>query len=251
MCTVAVLPDDGGYLLGHNRDESVLRSRAIPPAVRDAHGSAFLAPLDPDGGGTWLAVNDHGVCVCLLNAAEGAPRRFAAVPPSRGLIALGLADASSIVEIERRLTGDARRLDGTRAFHLVAVETGADSGGVDIVRFRWDGAKLETDRLAAPALFVSNLRHQDEAETERVKSWRRFLEATPEPDRGRLAGWLSNHDPHKSSLSACMHRAEARTVSRTVVRVTITSIALDYTDGSPCNPAAPETTLHLPMAQSR
>ena len=62
-----------------------------------------------------------------------------------------------------------------------------------------------------------------------------------------LARWLTSHEPERGPLSVCMHRPEARTVSRTLVEVAGDSAAMRYLDGSPCEPAAPEVrrTLRL------
>ena len=71
MCTVVFVPRaDGGYLLGHNRDESRSRGRATPPTLHVLGRRRALAPGDPDAGGTWLGVDSEGRSVCILNAAE-------------------------------------------------------------------------------------------------------------------------------------------------------------------------------------
>ena len=70
MCTLSWLPDRAGqgYALWFNRDELHTRAPELAPReLRTADGIAWLAPTDPDSGGTWLAVNQFGVTAALLN----------------------------------------------------------------------------------------------------------------------------------------------------------------------------------------
>ncbi len=67
MCTVSWRAARDGYDLFFNRDELHTRAPELPPALSERDGVRFLAPRDGDHGGTWLAVNEHGLTVCLLN----------------------------------------------------------------------------------------------------------------------------------------------------------------------------------------
>lgn len=154
-----------------NRDELHSRGTASPPTVRARDGVRVVAPIDADGGGTWIAANDHGLCVCLLNhypdagepllrtldirpssnnrtrddGTRGEPRQAvrSGVPVSgesggrrsRGHLVLELSSVSSCTEATRRLgTGE---LGAYRPFLLLAL--GPRCGPV---LHRWDGATL-------------------------------------------------------------------------------------------------------------
>jgi hypothetical protein len=67
MCTVSVVPHVGGIRLLCNRDERRTRPAALPPAIHLVRGTTALFPVDPEGGGTWIGVNDAGLAVTLLN----------------------------------------------------------------------------------------------------------------------------------------------------------------------------------------
>ncbi len=71
MCTVSWLLHDAGYEVFFNRDEQKGRAIANPPAVFDREGTRYMMPVDPDGGGTWIAMNQHGLSLCLLNYYQG------------------------------------------------------------------------------------------------------------------------------------------------------------------------------------
>ncbi len=68
MCTVSWLADHDGYCLLFNRDEKRTRGVAQPPQIYLRDQVRFVAPIGADGGGTWLASNEYGVTICLLNA---------------------------------------------------------------------------------------------------------------------------------------------------------------------------------------
>ncbi len=265
MCTVAFLPmPDGGYLLGHNRDESRRRSRGLPPSRGRRQGRAFLAPRDPDGGGTWLGVNESGLTLCVLNAAEPDPSRLPAVPPSRGRVAWDLLHLDSAGAIAARLERRREDLLRVRAFQLVVAVPGtrlraagrerpgrlSAAGSVpkripgrrraSAVRLRWDGRNLSREAFSGPALFVCSGYDQAGAERERGRLWRKYLSGPGARDPDHLAAWLAGHEPSPGELSVCMHRGRAHTVSRTIVRTGASGIRLVYHDGRPCDEAAPE-----------
>jgi hypothetical protein len=248
MCTVAFVPlPSGGYLLGHNRDESRARARGLPPELHAGAGRAFLAPLDPDGGGTWIGVHDGGVTMCVLNAAEPDPSRLPPVPRSRGLVLRDLLPLDGAGALALHLESEAARgaLRDVRAFHIVAAEPGRGGRPARSARLCWNGTGLAFDRHEGPRLYVSSSLDQDGAERERGRSWRRLLGAHPLPDAGRVRAWLASHEPERGPLSVCMHRPEARTVSRTLVTVAAGRIELAYLDGSPCEASSQEVVLTL------
>jgi hypothetical protein len=247
VCTVALLETPGGgYLLGHNRDESRARGRATAPTEREAAGHRYLAPTDADAGGTWITVNDAGVAVCVLNAADVDPARLPEVPESRGRLALDLAGSTRPTDARTTLERSIDRLRGVRAFHVVIV--GPDGAGPRTLAewVRWDGRELRAERVRPPCLFVSALLDQSGAERERGRSWRRFLERPDAATPGALGTWLGNHDPEPGMLSACVHRPDARTVSRTLATVPSSgTIEVRYLDGPPCEPASVESRHRL------
>src|SRR6266516_3298581 len=66
MCTVTFIARRRGYCLGMNRDEKLTRPTGLPPRKKIMDGRAVISPSEP-GGGTWIAVNDHGVTLALIN----------------------------------------------------------------------------------------------------------------------------------------------------------------------------------------
>ena len=66
MCTVTFLPRPTGYYLAMNRDEKRVRPKGLAPKQRIVAGHKVLYPSEP-GGGTWIALNDAGGSLALVN----------------------------------------------------------------------------------------------------------------------------------------------------------------------------------------
>jgi hypothetical protein len=244
MCTVAFAPAaSGGYVLGHNRDERLSRARGIAPALIAAEPLHFLAPRDPEAGGTWIGVNAAGMTVCMLNAAEPPERELPAPPRSRGLVAWEALRQPSAVAILDMLSAD--DLSDVRSFQLAVASPGSPWSRPSLLHVRWNGFGLSWDVLSGAQVLVSSTKDQARAELERRASWARLLDGAGSVERERIAAWLAGHEPEPGAWSACMHREDARTMSRTVVDVGPEGIRLEYLDGQPCDPAAGVTLLTL------
>ncbi|MBI1300704.1 MAG: hypothetical protein GC137_03505 [Alphaproteobacteria bacterium] len=90
MCTLSVFFDEkDGYRIFMNRDERHDRTPEKPPQIIDsAHG--IFGPIDPQGGGTWIAYNNRGYWACLLNGYFDEDKPKLENPRSRGHIILEL-----------------------------------------------------------------------------------------------------------------------------------------------------------------
>ena len=86
MCTVTWVHSQAGYELFFNRDERTGRGPESPACEAETNGVRWLAPRDSDAGGTWLAVNEHGLTLGLLN---GYADSLGTTPPRNGLVAGG------------------------------------------------------------------------------------------------------------------------------------------------------------------
>lgn len=246
MCTVAFIPrPGGGYLLGHNRDELRSRAAGLPPERHDRSGKSFLAPRDPDGGGTWIGVNEAGMTLCLLNAAERAPSRLPEEPRSRGLVLWDLLDLGGGDAVGARLQQTRALLCEVRAFHLVAVEPGGADREAMSAHWTWNGERLTRELREGPTMYVSSSYDQAAVERERGAAWQRLLRQHTAPDETALSRWLASTGETPGPFSVCMSRSNAVTVSRTLVRVGGGKIEMSYLDGPPCEPSSREWKVRL------
>ncbi len=235
MCTLTWLTgeDAESYSLFFNRDELKTRKRAIPPALQKAdNGINYIAPIDADAGGTWLAVNEHGVTVCLLNDYS-APEPEISDIHSRGEVVKMLAGCLSVEEIRQKL----EMLDLTfyRGFQLVVFHKG-------VYQWLWNTKQLSTLKPEMPITSSSYNSH--------IVSKKRFEHFQTLGDDITLEKLAYFHSCHiddnleeiegtpRAVHSVCMHRDNAETVSQCFVQVNAQTVSVEYTDGSPCNTKA-------------
>ena len=221
MCTVTIIRESSGAVrMVTSRDESPRRAPAMPPRWHTvAAGAKALWPVDPTGGGTWVAAADSGVALTLLNCNPRTPPRL---PPrddlaSRGAIIPSLIDSASADEAIRRLTE--RDLSRYGPFRLVAINLHDD--GLAIIEARWDYQSLAlVEHATAPVCFASSGLgdHRVEPRLDLFEEIVVAVGATPEhQDAFHRHRW-----DDRPEISVLMHRAEARTVSICAMRLTPT-----------------------------
>jgi hypothetical protein len=159
VCTVSWVHQPEGYHLLCNRDEKRTRGAAFAPQVMERNGVRYIAPIDPDHGGTWLSANEFGLSVCLLNGtADVEPRDLRR---SRGLLLRELAWAPGADECALWL----RHLDLTpfAPFSILILEPGRSG-----ILAEWNGGELTVDPAGdshMPLDAYSTCMHREDAET--------------------------------------------------------------------------------------
>jgi len=227
MCTVSFLPNTRGFYLAMNRDERLDRFAALPPTIVDLTERRAIFPREPDGG-TWISVNDAGICFALINW-----HRIACEPSrsdvSRGEVVKALAAKSSAEAIANGLAAlPLRRL---RPFRLIAI----NSSEKKITESRWNGKQLSTRQHAWERRhwFSSGV---DERKAELERS--RVCDSTKERRSVASLSWLrrlhQSHSPKRGPFSICMHRSDAATVSYTEIAVSARRMTVRYKPGPCC-----------------
>jgi hypothetical protein len=210
MCTVSFVPNEHGFLLGMNRDESQFRPIALPPEVHGGADEFSIYPSEP-GGGTWIGINNSGLCLALINW-HAVPTRPIERIVSRGIV---------VEDLIRSRTSDVLfgllhelPIERMPPFRLIAF-----SLRESVVReFRWDQNRVNavSHRWEAEHWFSSGLDEQ-RVEIARGEVCR---QAWSEVDAGELS-WLRrlhrSHLPDRGGFSVCVHREGACTVSYTEV----------------------------------
>ncbi|HYA49725.1 MAG TPA: NRDE family protein [Streptosporangiaceae bacterium] len=233
MCTLSWLPEPGGYRLWFNRDERRTRTAALSPQRR-THGSLpFVAPLDPEFGGSWIGSNARGATFCLANRYHGAPTMPPANRISRGLLLASLLDAPTCLEVAARV--ERAELKRFEPFTVAGFEIGST-----VLLLQWNGRRLDAAQHPGPGLVLTTSGH-DQAEVEAARR-RLFDDAVT-----RAGGWTpallrelhGSHLPIRGPASICMHRDEAETVSLSEVAVQASRVAFTYWPGSPCQDLEP------------
>jgi uncharacterized protein with NRDE domain len=174
-------------------------------------GVRALWPVDPDGGGTWIGVNDRGVAASLLNVNPAhADHSGASGLASRGAIIPAIIDVSRAADAIKRLGG--LDLACFRPFRVVIADVRS------IFEAAWDRRTLRVERRPlAPACFVSS-GLGDARALPRLDLWREWLRIG-RPNEDLQDAFHRHQWADRPEISVRMSRADARTVSTTVVEV--------------------------------
>lgn len=235
VCTLTALPGEllepdpaAARLLRivFNRDERRYRLPGLPPRVVVAGHRRALMPIDADAGGSWIAVNDIGLVVALLNltstSGEHMPERHARVPRrSRGHIVPALAATASIDEARRMIeTTDVAAYEPFRAVALHRQHW---------FEARWTGQRFQTQRgpIGRPLIWTSSSLGDDVVSGLRRALFDRVFAQRPLSSDVQDAFHHHTWDD-RPEVSVRMSRADASTVSITTIDLTATGAHMDY-----------------------
>lgn len=233
MCTLSWLYEDVGYQVFFNRDEQKSRPRAIPPQTFQADNqSQYLMPLDPQGNGSWIGVNEHGLTVCLLNYYQGTTPK--GLLTSRGLLVRHLLSLTNLTDMKYYV--ESLNKDQFAPFTLVLFALGEGSP----MSFQWDGVDLHALLIHCP--YTSSGVEYPIVSRSRQACFHRYLEQQHLSSQSMTAehylAFHRSHWPSESRLSVCMHRDDAQTVSLSHIDVHPEYATFDYWDGPPCETKA-------------
>jgi len=214
MCTVSYVPEQDGYIITSNRDETPSRS-VCELAVKQIAGVDVHFPKDPKAGGSWFAFAESGYVACLLNGAYEQFDMSLEFPKSRGNV---LIDSFAFGDVDDFVTSYAFK--GAAPFTLLLLRE------MDIHEIIWD------DQEIRHTILDPTRRHFWSSVTlypERVRTWRKNLfehwsEAHPDPTQDeimrfhRFGGvgddsndFVMNRDNVVRTLSiSSVHHAEGR-----------------------------------------
>lgn len=220
MCTVTWIREAEGYQLFCNRDEKRTRKPASPPGIAIQNGVRFLAPLDGDFGGTWIATNEFGLTLCLLNGARAVAAR------SRGLLVLDLAHLESVASVVKHVRKS--DLQPYAPFTMAVLAPGACP-----VIIEWSGSRTTVAAPEGPHFLLTSSSFDGGGVREkRREEYARLTGAGCSAEL--LAAFHRSHGGPPSAHSVCMHRPDAETVSFSHIRVSPSQTEFAYISAAPC-----------------
>lgn len=225
MCTVSWQFHPEGYELFFSRDEQRSRPPGEPPRPHRRNGTSWLAPRDPQGGGSWIVSNTHGLTACVLNAyGMMSPVAYKPATHSRGAIPPALAmahDLPSAQEILKRLL-----LSGSFAPCFIFCLFPSTPAAWWI----WNGTVLHrVGGLIHPPLTTSSY---DSARVTRARreAFHRMVRSSHEATSEQLRRFHECPEQIADAATVRMSRPDARTVCLTRVSVSTEKILMAYAE---------------------
>jgi uncharacterized protein with NRDE domain len=220
-------------IVGANRDE-VLERPSTAVTVLDEGPPRVVGGRDELSGGTWLAVNEHGVCAGLTNQPLGDAKDPS--KRSRGELPRALARHATAAEAVDSLLAAFHPADYNGSWLLVG-----DRTSLFFVDFTGSGDGLAVE--LPPGFHVLENRALGET-SPKVDLVREALDVTPAPDGGQVVDAfrriLTDHrNPEgevRPNAANCVHLETFGTRSSCLVRVPSGTAAprLLVADGPPC-----------------
>jgi hypothetical protein len=251
VCTLTIVPRPASAVrIAFNRDESRTRAAGRPPRARRFGDRTAVLPTDPASGGTWLAVNDGGLALAVLNVN---PTRDAVPRPADETIGESRARRSRGAIIPTLLGCDSPSAALAACEHLVYRDLAPFRlvlvGHGVVADVRWDGREpMVMSRLlnGAPLMFTSSGLGDHLVEGVRRELFRQMFAAGAETWEAAQQAFHRHKWPEHEHLSVNMSRATAHTVSHSVIDVGPDEAVFSYHAGAPDQPAE-RTTLSLPL----
>lgn len=222
MCTASWVEYPESFQFIFNRDEHHQRKIARAVQLSQHNDISALFPIDGDFGGTWLAVNEYGLVISLLNYY---PKRRPPTPKnkkSRGFIIPELIYQKNLSSIYDRF--QSMELHDFEPFDLLVVNDRAEGS-----MFRWDGYEVERHNVLSRLNPLSS----SSFVTQDVVLYRRkvFEEKRPaiqNSPKEHLA-YHFDQDSHSSrAFTPLMWRPIARTVSVSQILIDDSKVSFDY-----------------------
>ena len=151
MCTVSWLLANDGYQVFFNRDEQKGRALALSPKYFNDLGVKYLMPVDPVGGGSWIAINQAGLAICLLNYYQSHSKVRELI--SRGLLVKSLISYTTLPKLRHALKK--MMLSRYASFTLLVFPSHLNATTGSVYAVRWDGNSLDTITAKSPMVSSS------------------------------------------------------------------------------------------------
>ncbi len=221
MCTVSWCIQEDGYTLFFNRDESRDRALAIPPSIGTANATHYICPKDPQGGGTWLLVNEHGLTIGLLNYYEAATSYQPTDPKSRGALPLRFSECTTLSDAKSAALKE--DFEPYPPLHLLVV----DATGCALL-MTWDGKQKYISYPTTEDLPITTSSfNTDEAILARKAQFKIALESKANRTTA-LEQFHSSELPLPTAHAVLMTRLDAKTVSICRVEIRKHRVSLGY-----------------------
>ncbi len=228
MCSLNWRRVDNKIILAFNRDESVLRPAALPPQRLNKNGVEYVMPIDPQGQGSWIAMNRSGFACFVLNDYQGQLKPQSETLVSRGKLIEFLAQCRSFDQMTQVI--QSWPLEQSQPFYL---------GILSLTQLvaqlvHYDGVVTKLTSQPLPNQLYSS---GDPDVRDIIVKRTEYVSNQVIQSKQDLFKLHQQHQPYINEglvYSLCMHRPEAKSQSMTLIEMNESGMQMDYYAGSPC-----------------
>ncbi|MGX1024324.1 NRDE family protein [Flavobacterium sp. CS20] len=168
MCTVSYITHNQGFNLTSNRDELVSRPTK-PPKIYEEFNQQLVYPKDELAGGTWIAISNQNITVCLLNGAFKKHKRKPPYARSRGQVLKQRFDYQT-----NRDFVDNLNLKNIEPFTLLLID---HKDKIDFAELVWDGTQKHYKSIdpSKNHIWASATLYSEDQRQSRKKWFQHFL----------------------------------------------------------------------------
>ena len=220
MCTVVYISQSDKKILTSLRDETPNRHTITNPANFVAENTTYVSPIDPQGGGTWLGINNKGNAIILLNGGFEKHEQKVKYRKSRGLIVKELLE-NEFPLIEWMLMD----LSEIEPFSLIVFS--------DAVLFQlvWDGNIKHKFRLNEHScyIFSSSTLYSQNAKTDREYMFKNWVDNNKTITENSIMEFFKSSNDSENGFIINRHE-KVKTLSFTYIEINDKGLHLNYHD---------------------
>jgi uncharacterized protein with NRDE domain len=191
------------------RDEHPDRGIAKLPVLSHSNPNKYISPIDPQGGGTWVGINNAGSAIVLLNGGFINHEKKEHYKRSRGQIVTELLSVNHPVKLWNEID-----LENIEPFTLIVWS------GSTLMQMVWDGEKKYQTQLDATKaqIWSSSTLYNDHDKLERQKKYEEWIESSNDKNESSILEFFVNGDGKNESVFI-RNSQEIKTQSYTCIEI--------------------------------
>ena len=225
MCTVSYIPlSNNNYILTSNRDESYDRTEVIFPSIKPIDQKIIVFPKDKKAGGTWIACDNNGLSICLLNGALEYHKHMPPYKKSRGLVLLEAFNFKNPIDFIENYN-----FIDIEPFTLIFCNS---KNNLELIEFFWNGNEKKYNKIddTKPKIWSSAKLYSQEIVIIKNKRFDKFTKQTQDFDTEKIRNFHKGSNNKNTDDSYLIDLGFVGTISITNIEKKDNSFNIVYED---------------------
>lgn len=220
MCNCTYIPrSKKSFILCSNRDETPKRA-ATQIGILKVENRKVYYPQDKQEGGSWMAIDNEGRAVCLLNGEDEKHQRADNYRRSRGLMVLDYFSFDDHVKFIAEYN-----FVGIEPFTMILVKQG------DLTVLKWDGAKKKVAVLDPHKKYIwSSAMLYDDKQITKRKEWFTNWQKAENFSHESIINFHKSSSEDSNGDGLLINRPSVKTLSVTSIQKLASNSILEHHD---------------------